>query len=125
MLFRSGMTSTVHLLVWNTFCGTPPIGYEVNHIDENKYNNTLDNLNILTHKDNINWGTHNERMAKTLSKRLYKARKIAQYKDGVLVAKYESIVECERLTGINHRPISDCCSGKRRIHKGFTWKYLS
>lgn len=119
------MTSTVHLLVWNTFCGTPPVGYEVNHIDENKYNNTLDNLNILTHKDNVNWGTHNERMAKTLSERLYKARKIAQYKDGVLVAKYESIVECERLTGINHRPISACCSGKRRIHKGFTWKYLS
>ena len=119
-----GKTITVHSLVWNAFMGKPTRGYEVNHIDENKFNNTLENLNILTHKDNVNWGTHNERMAKTLSETNTQAKKIAQYKDGVLVAIYKSISECERITGIDHRAISACCVGRRRAHKGFNWKHL-
>lgn len=57
-----------HRVIWYYFNGEIPDDLQVNHIDENKQNNTLANLNLLTPKDNCNWGTRNERAAKTLSK---------------------------------------------------------
>ena len=47
----------VHKLVWITFKGEIPEGYEINHIDEDPGNNALYNLELLTHKENINYGT--------------------------------------------------------------------
>lgn len=43
----------VHRLVWEAFNGPIPLGYEINHIDHNKYNNNLCNLELVTHSDNI------------------------------------------------------------------------
>ena len=41
-----GTTVRVHLLVWDAFVGTDRTGLDVNHIDENKENNCLWNLNL-------------------------------------------------------------------------------
>lgn len=57
-------------VIWYYFNGEIPEGIQVNHIDENKANNALSNLNLLTPGENINWGTRNERVAKTLSEKL-------------------------------------------------------
>lgn len=57
-----------HRVIWFYFNGEIPDDLQVNHIDENKQNNTLANLNLLTPKDNCNWGTRNERAARTQSK---------------------------------------------------------
>lgn len=46
----------VHRLVYENFIGSAK-GFDVNHIDENKTNNALENLNLLTHKENSNYGT--------------------------------------------------------------------
>jgi len=43
----------VHRLVYETFVGAIPNGYEINHKDGNKVNNELSNLELCTHKDNI------------------------------------------------------------------------
>ena len=51
----------VHRLVWEAFNGPIPEGMQVNHIDENKRNNNLDNLNLMTPMENVNWGTGIER----------------------------------------------------------------
>lgn len=40
----------VHRVVWIVCNGEIPQGYEVNHIDENKDNNSIDNLELVTHK---------------------------------------------------------------------------
>ena len=56
---------TVHVLVYKSFFGEIPDGYQVNHMDENKDNNSIFNLNLLTPKENSNWGTRNERISKT------------------------------------------------------------
>lgn len=55
-------------VIWFYFNGEIPEGLQVNHIDENKENNALSNLNLLTPEENCNWGTRNERMRETLSK---------------------------------------------------------
>lgn len=54
----------VHRIVFEAFCGDIPQGYEINHIDENKCNNNISNLELCTHIQNSNYGTRNERISK-------------------------------------------------------------
>lgn len=44
----------VHKLVWETFNGEIPNGYEIDHQDTHKDNNALSNLKLCTHKENCN-----------------------------------------------------------------------
>lgn len=50
--FRSNMR--VHRLVWETFKGLIPKGFEIDHEDTHKDNNNLSNLKVCTHKENNN-----------------------------------------------------------------------
>ena len=58
----------VHRLVANAFLENPDHKSDVNHKDENKINNCLTNLEWVTRKDNLNYGSRNERIARSLSK---------------------------------------------------------
>ena len=44
----------LHRLVWETFNGEIPSGMEIDHIDTNKENNSLNNLRCVTAKENMN-----------------------------------------------------------------------
>jgi Mor family transcriptional regulator len=44
----------VHRLVWETFVGEIPEGYEIDHIDNNPHNNNLSNLQLLSRTENVN-----------------------------------------------------------------------
>lgn len=59
----------VHRLVYEAFNGEIPENLQVNHIDENKTNNSIENLNLLSPKENTNYGTGIERMKKSKQKR--------------------------------------------------------
>lgn len=43
----------VHRLVWLAFCGQPPPGMQINHIDGDKLNNRLTNLECVTPRENV------------------------------------------------------------------------
>lgn len=43
----------VHRIIWETFKGPIPEGYEVNHIDHDKSNNSLINLELVSHSENL------------------------------------------------------------------------
>ena len=59
----------VHRLVCEAFVQNDSLfNNEINHIDENKENNCASNLEWCEHIYNINFGSHNERMAKSKSK---------------------------------------------------------
>lgn len=47
--------SLVHRLVWEAFNGAIPDGLEINHKDRRRANNALDNLELLTHLENIQY----------------------------------------------------------------------
>lgn len=61
-----GKSFRVNRLVYMTFVGDIPEGLEVNHIDEDKHNNCIWNLNLMTRKENCNWGTRNIKIGDAL-----------------------------------------------------------
>ena len=108
----------VHRLVWSAFNGSIPEGLQVNHINEIKSDNRLENLNLMTPKENTNWGTRNARSAKNRSK------VVLQFTlDNILVKEYASTHQVERELGFAHANISACCNGKYKQMYGYIWKY--
>lgn len=108
----------VHRLVYEAFNGKIPEGMQVNHIDENKSNNSLNNLNLMTCKQNINWGTANERRAKS------KSKPIIQYSlSGKKLAEFESLIDAGRKLGICNQSICQVLKGKIRHTNGYIFKY--
>ena len=108
----------VHRFVWEAFNGQIPEGYEVNHINEIKSDNRLENLNLMTHKENMNYGSRTERSAKKHSK------VVLQFTlDNILVKEYPSANQVERELGFAQPNISSCCNGKYKQAYGYIWKY--
>lgn len=71
----------------------------VNHKDENKLNNKIENLEWCTIEYNVNYGTAREKMAKTKRKHVYK------YVGNQLVEEYESLKEAAEKNDIDDATI--------------------
>lgn len=114
----------VNRLVYMTFVGDIPDDIEVNHLDENKHNNRLDNLNLLSHGDNVRYGTGIARMTAALTNHPQRS-KIVQALDPTtmeVVYEFPSMAEAQR-QGFKQSTVSKCCNGKRKTHKGLIWRY--
>ncbi len=59
---REHKHALVHRLVYLAHVGKIPKGLTVNHKDENKANNCVENLELLTQSENVCYGTGIERM---------------------------------------------------------------
>ena len=106
----------VHRLVARTFIPNPDNLPEINHRDENKKNNCVENLEWCDRVYNVNYGTRNERIS----------RKILQYsKSGEFIREWQSAAEVERELNISHSNIAACCRGnpKHTTAGGFVWRY--
>ncbi len=53
LLAKTRKHKSVHKLVYETFFGAVPKGHDINHIDGNPLNNRLDNLECITHRQNL------------------------------------------------------------------------
>ena len=114
----------VHRLVWEAFNGHIPEGYEINHLDERPVNNALSNLSLVTHRENLNYGTRNERAGKALKNRKDQSKPVLQFTlDNILVKEYPSTKQVERETGFAFQNISACCKGKLKQAYNYIWKY--
>ena len=123
-LCKNGKVKTfyVHKLVAEAFLLNPNNLPCINHKDENKQNNSVNNLEWCSYSYNINFGTRNKRMAKknTNGKR---SKSVLQYDlEGNFVREWESTAECGR-NGFIQQAVVACCKGKRKKHKGFIFKY--
>ena len=111
----------VHRLVAEAFIPCNNCSLPINHKDENKKNNSLDNLEWCTSEYNNNFGTRRKRISKALSK------PVNQYDlNGNFIRTYGSITEasyviCNNIHGSSN--ISKVCKGQRNTYKGYKWKY--
>lgn len=122
-LYKDGVPKwvKVHRLVALAFIPNPKNLPEVNHKDECKTNNRLDNLEWCTSKYNKNYGTRNQRAGKAIAKALSKPVEQLDL-SGRVVAKYPSTIEVQRVLGFANGCISEACrNGVKRY--GYFWRY--
>lgn len=94
---------------------------EVNHKDENKENNCVENLEWCTHSYNMKYGSWKIRRENNFD-RSFCCRKVIQYDlEGNFVKTWDNIAMAQQTLNISH--ISDCCNNKRKTAGGYVWKH--
>ena len=121
-------STSSHRLVANSFiCNTDNKPF-VNHIDGDRLNNTVDNLEWVTHSENmkhaVEIGLHKPDVSKA---RLLAVKsnmvKINQFDlKGNLIGSYNSIVEAAETLGLNKTAIANNVRGTTKTSFGFVWK---
>ena len=121
----------VHRLVGLAFIPNP-YGYdEINHIDENKCNNIINNLEWCDRKYNVNYGTGRERQAEKIRGKKQSEENVRKRSKAVIAANKEtgqtiiflSAREAGRQLEIDQASICRCCKGKQKSAGGFYWQY--
>ena len=130
VLFSNGKNAHIlgHRMVYEAFRGSIPEGLEVNHKDENKHNNRLDNLELVTRSENIKYGTALRRQADT-------RRTHAKERGGLWgnekpcmnintgkiypSVKMAAADVCGKVTSI-----ANVCGGFRKTYRGEKWIYI-
>lgn len=109
----------IHRLVAQAFIPNYDNLPQINHKDENKLNNKVDNLEWCSVRYNNCYGTRIERVKEKVSK------KVLQYDlKGNFVKEYKSLSEATKQNGIKSiANISMCCNGKYKQTHGYVWKY--
>nr|DAJ02249.1 MAG TPA: homing endonuclease [Caudoviricetes sp.]DAM42420.1 MAG TPA: homing endonuclease [Caudoviricetes sp.] len=115
---NSGSMKKIHRLVAQAFIPNPENKAEINHIDEDKTNNMLSNLDWMTRKENNNHGTRTDRMAKTRSIPI-----IAINLKTNESTEFYGASECARKLGLHQPSITHVLNGRRKQTGGYTFKY--
>jgi hypothetical protein len=118
-------TKTIHRLVAEAFIPNPNKFLQVNHIDGDKFNNNVENLEWCTAKGNIKHAYNNNLKHGIKGSKNILSKTIAQYdKDNNLINIFGSIREAERMTNIKNQSIVRNLKGKSKTSGGFIWRYV-
>ncbi len=117
----------VHRLVAKAFIPNPDNLPCVNHKDETRTNNNVDNLEWCTKQYNINYGTRKQRFSEIMRS---KSKGIQMFSlDGTLLRTFRSLADAHEATGISATGISGCVrhekNGRgytRKTAGGYIWK---
>lgn len=113
----------IHRLVAMAFIDNPHNYPQVNHKDEIKTNNHVENLEWCTNEYNINYGTRNERATKSNQCCPTTSLKVFSIDENGQIEYFDSIGEAERQTGNSHCNIVRALKGRRPRCGGRRWFY--
>lgn len=123
---RGFKTFSIHRLVAEAFIPNLNNYPEVNHIDENKTNNSVDNLEWCDRLYNCRTGTRSQRVGISNTNNPKRSKSVAQYtKDGIYIKTYASLKEASRQTNIAPGNICKNIKGDKSYSHagGYVWKY--
>lgn len=108
----------VHRLVAQAFIPNSNNLPQVNHKNENKSDNSIENLEWCTQIYNVNYGTAMQRAS------MSKCKKVNQYDlEGNFIKQWNSLKEISDTIKLNFKTISKCCLGERKTAFGYKWEY--
>lgn len=117
----------VHRIVATAFIPNPYILPQINHKDENKQNNCVENLEWCTPSYNMNYGTAKYRRAlKWRNNSIYSKPVVQLSLDGAYISEYPSASEATRIVGnikSNCSSILGVCRGENYSAFGYLWKF--
>lgn len=116
----------VHQLVAKAFIPNPNNWTCINHLDRNRTNNVVSNLEWTTHHLNNSYHPTLEYKSKVMTNRSDMSKPVLQLtKEGWLLNEWPSLHEIERQLGYCHSIIGECCrgNGRRKSAYGFKWVY--
>lgn len=117
---------SVHRMVAEAFIPNPDKLPCVNHKDENKANNRVENLEWCTYQYNVRYGEqYKVRSLKSKQELKYRKPIVQLSEDGLYINTYRSIYQAVQETGVDKPSVRRCLSGKRKTCGGFRWLYLS
>ena len=123
-----GHSFYVHTLVWEAFNGPIPEGMVINHKDECPSNNCLDNLMLCTQRENLLWGSAQERRIASHTGKNKPKWVIQLNENNEILHFYRSVRRAEKETGSPHSSVWACCNGSQKVvctpsGEKFIWKF--
>lgn len=107
-------------LVADAFLPPRPDGGLLYHIDGNSKNNAAANLQYKSRGDIVRQTYKGGKLHRHNTE---KARAVEQYQGGRFIAKYSSVRQASRETGISHTNIVLTCQGRQKTAGGYKWQY--
>ncbi len=104
-------------MVWSAFKGEKVVGNVINHIDGNKLNNRLSNLEEVNHQENM-WKAANETNA-------WGYRQVEEFNDdGEVLNVYNNASEAARKIGILPGSMRNTIKRNGKCHNGLRYRYV-
>lgn len=110
----------VHRLVAMAFISNLDNLPQINHKDENKLNNRVDNLEWCTCKYNQNYGTRKYKREHTKTKEIQKI----DANTGEVLETYFSLTYASKINNLSFKAVSRCALSLSKTCGGYKWKYV-
>ena len=113
----------IHRLVAEAFLPNPDNLPQVNHKDENKLNNNVENLEWCSNKYNVNYGSRNEKASKNSKGKKKAHKKILCVETGEIFIGSQSVID-KMFPGRSSSNIRDHLRGRTKSCYGYHFKYI-